>query len=116
MKGIPALACLAAGAGAGMMSLVSSFFDVGAIEMMMMQVLGRCSMLQHVAVCCSVVQCAVAGMMSLVPAFCDVGAIDMMMMQVLECCSVLQCVAVGCNVLRGVAVCSLYDVGGIEMI
>jgi len=53
IKGIPALACLAAGAGAGMMSLVSSFYDVGAIEMMMMQVLGRYSMLQCVAVYCN---------------------------------------------------------------
>jgi len=62
-----------------------------------------CSVLQHVAVCCSMLQCvADTGQMH------DIEAV---------CCSVLQCVAMCCSVLRCVAVCcsvSPADSSGID--
>jgi len=60
------------------------------------EALGVC-VLQCVAVCCSVLQCAV-------PAFCSVLQCVAVCCSVLQCavpafCSVLQCVAVCCSVL-----------------
>jgi len=62
----------------------------------------RCSVLQRVAVSCSVLQCAVKCGAQLCIAqeslYCAVQCVAV-------CCSVLQCVAVCCSVLQCVAVC-----------
>jgi len=50
--------------------------------------------LQHVVVCCSVVQCIAACRL-----YCS------LLQCVAVCCSVLQCIAVYCSVLQCVAVC-----------
>jgi len=55
--------------------------------------------LQCVAVCCSVLQCADSVFVSL--AF----SVSLVHQRVAVCCSVLQCVAVCCSVLQCVAVC-----------
>jgi len=55
-----------------------------------------CSVLQCVAACCSVLQCV---------ALLDILLLVRVSMRVSMCCSVLQCVAVCCNVLQSVAVC-----------
>ena len=60
-----------------------------------------CSVLQRVAVCCSVLQCS-PRMICARSATCFRRS---MLQCVAVCCSVLQCVAVLCNVLQCVAVC-----------
>jgi len=60
------------------------------------------SMLQYVAVCCSIFQCACAYVRN---TSCDGSRIVSVLQCVAECCGVLQCVVVCCSMLQWVAVC-----------
>ena len=70
-------------------------------------------LLQYVAMCCSMLQCAVAVRCSVLQCvgvcwsvlYCVVVCCSMLQCVVVCCCSVLQCVAVCCSVLQCVAVC-----------
>jgi len=65
----------------------------------------RCSVLQRVAACCSLVQCVKKSIESEGLDEEDCRKRRCMLQCVAVCCSVLQCVAVCCSVLQCAAVC-----------
>jgi len=73
----------------------SSVHYCAVVYILCVAVLQYCSVLQCVALCCSVLQCGTM--------YCSV------LQCVAVCCSVLQCVAVRCSVSQCVAVCCNYD-------
>ena len=64
----------------------------------------RCSVLQRVAVCCSVLECMAVGNLSSETAVEHVYLLHIPKC-VVACCSAMYCVAVRCSVLQYVAVC-----------
>jgi len=67
-----------------------------------------CSVLQRVAVCCSVLHCVVRQARSRMNESCLFQLARSLLFYIavrIVCCSVLQCVAVCCSVLQCVAVC-----------